>query len=79
MGLLVTLEPPTRPMRQEALDAGVYHSPGWGKDFPRLQIVTVEELLQGQEPTIPPMRATFQRAQRLRQASKHQQGGLFGD
>lgn len=79
MGMLVTLEPPTKPMLQEALDAGVYHSPGWGKDFPRLQVVTIEELLQGQEPAIPPMRATFQRAQRLRQASQHQQGGLFGD
>lgn len=34
-----------------------------------MQILTIEELLAGAEPKIPPMRATFQRAQRLRSQS----------
>jgi hypothetical protein len=41
--------------------------------------LTIEELLAGAEPKIPPMRATFERAQWLRSASQHRQAGLFGD
>jgi site-specific DNA-methyltransferase (adenine-specific) len=78
MGILVTLEPSTAPMRQEAIEAGTYFSPGWGREFPRMQILTIEELLAGTEPKIPPMRATFQRAQRLRSQSHHRQSDLFG-
>lgn len=44
-----------------------------------MQILTIEELLAGAEPKIPPMRATFQRAQRLRSQSQHRQSDLFGD
>ena len=43
MGLLVTLEPPTRPMEQEAASAGFYvpeHFPD--RQFPRVQIATIE-------------------------------------
>ena len=79
MGMLITLDSSTKPMRQEAVEAGTYYSPGWERQYPRLQIWTIEELLAGAEPKIPPMRATFQRAQRLRSASTHRQSGLFGD
>lgn len=79
MGMLITLDPSTKPMRQEAIEAGTYYSPGWDREYPRMQIWTIEELLAGAEPKIPPMRATFQRAQRLRSVSKHRQSGLFGD
>ncbi len=66
MSMLVTLEPSTKPMRQEAVEAGVYHSPGWNRDYPKVQILTVEDLLAGEQPNIPPMRATFERAKRMR-------------
>lgn len=79
MGMLISLDPPTKPMRQEAVEAGTYYSPGWDREYPRMQIWTIEELLAGAEPKIPPMRATFQRAQRLRSASTHRQSGLFGN
>lgn len=46
IGVLLTLEPPTRPMRSEAASAGVYASP-WGTKHPALQILTIEELLTG--------------------------------
>lgn len=75
--MLVTLEPPTRPIRQEAVEADTYFSPGWNCEYPRIQILTVEELPNGMGPNIPPMRATFQRAQRLRKATEYWQGGLF--
>jgi hypothetical protein len=36
-------------------------------------------LLAWTEPKVPPVRTTFERAQRLRSASQHRQAGLFGD
>jgi DNA modification methylase len=47
IGVLLTLEEPTRPMRSEAGGAGNYTSPLGGK-HPRLQILTIEQLLDGQ-------------------------------
>ncbi len=48
IGLFVTLTPPTKEMMKEAASAGFYESPHHG-DFPRLQILTVEGLLDGKE------------------------------
>lgn len=45
IGVLITLQEPTKPMRAEAASAGFYKSP-WG-NHPELQIVTVAELLEG--------------------------------
>jgi DNA modification methylase len=55
IGVLITLEEPTKGMRSAAADAGVYHSPGYDKDYPRLQILTVGELLAGQGIAMPPI------------------------
>ena len=73
MGLLVTLEPPTEPMRQEALAAGFYvpeHFPD--REYPRVQIVTIEELLSGSGPDLPRLgladAPTFRRAARHRRS-----------
>lgn len=74
MGLLVTLEPSTGPMRTEAVEAGFYHSPGWDRDYPRVQILTVEELMSGVQPKIPYGQNTFAKAGRVRKAGDQQQG-----
>jgi site-specific DNA-methyltransferase (adenine-specific) len=66
LGFLVTLEPPTRPMLTEALAAGAYHSPGWNRDYPLLQIRTVEQLLAGEAFDMPPANITLAQAQRVR-------------
>jgi hypothetical protein len=58
MGVLITLEPPTEPMRKEALDAGYYHSPVYDKDYAKLQILTVEDILQGERVDMPPQTQT---------------------
>jgi site-specific DNA-methyltransferase (adenine-specific) len=47
IGVLVTLREPTQKMRVEAGRAGSYASERWGTDYPRIQIVTVGELLKG--------------------------------
>jgi site-specific DNA-methyltransferase (adenine-specific) len=43
IGALICLEEPTGPMKKEAAEAGFYHSEGTGKDYPRLQVLTVAE------------------------------------
>ena len=48
-GILITLDKPTKPMRDEAASAGRYESRLWQKDYPKIQIVTVAGLLDGTE------------------------------
>lgn len=46
IGILITLEEPTKPMRQEANAAGVYHHDYLHKDFDCIQIVTIKEIIE---------------------------------
>lgn len=67
IGVLISLQEPTKPMRQEAANAGFYRSPWDGKDYARVQLLTVAELLDGrgiQMPAPSITNTTFQRAQR---------------
>jgi DNA modification methylase len=48
IGLFIALAPPTKPMLKEAVSAGFYESPSGGK-FRKIQILSVEGLLSGQE------------------------------
>jgi site-specific DNA-methyltransferase (adenine-specific) len=56
ISVLLTLDEPTRAMKTEAASAGFYTSP-WGQ-HPRLQIITVGELLAGRRIDMPPVRQT---------------------
>lgn len=62
IGVLLTLEPPTQPMVTEAAGAGFYHNDLWQKDYPRVQIITVEEVLAGKRPDMPPQISPFAEA-----------------
>jgi DNA modification methylase len=62
IGVLISLQEPTGPMRTEAADAGFYHSPGWNGDYPRIQLRTIAELLAGKGLDVPPQQATFKAA-----------------
>ena len=54
MGLLITLEPPTKPMMDEATSAGFYTPEAYpDRQFPRVQIATIEDILTGNGPAIP--------------------------
>ena len=73
LALFVTLKPPTRPMQQEALEAGFYAPEAFpDHHFPRVQILTIEELLAGAQPQYPRYAptATFQRAPRRRRQGR---------
>ena len=72
MGIFITLESPTKDMSVEAVSAGYYHSPIWNKDYPKIQILTIEELLHGKTVDMPPLaqtNVTFTKAQKI--SKKH--------
>ena len=66
LGLFITLEDPTRDMRTEAVSAGFYHSEVWQRDYPKIQMRTVDDLLSGNTFDIPPHPSMYQAAQRVR-------------
>jgi len=75
IGVLLSMEKPTKPMRTEAASAGFYKSPWQEKPYPRLQILTVEELLNGKRIDCPPLgqvNVTFKKAPKAKEASAEQ-------
>ena len=79
IGLFVTLEEPSAPMHLEATTAGVYHSELSGREYPRIQILTIRELLdEHRRPDLPVLvLPAFQQAQRVEKKAA-EQGELFG-
>lgn len=65
IGVFVTLEEPTSEMKLEATTASFYQSPGWRRNYPKIQILTIAELLRGTEIQMPPSYGTFKQAQRV--------------
>jgi hypothetical protein len=53
MGLLILLAKPTKGMTEIADHSGTYEVPMTGTSYPRVQIVTVGELLAGKRPKLP--------------------------
>jgi Restriction endonuclease len=51
LGVFITLTEPTKPMRTEAASAGVAEFDGL--QCPKIQILTVEDLLNGKQPQLP--------------------------
>ena len=79
IGVLITMREPTQPMRAEAASAGFYHSLGWNHDYPKLQILTIAELLAGKGIDMPPIRqvnATFKKAAKAEAEKKGEQKPL---
>ena len=58
IGVLITLEEPTAPMRREAAAADFYHSDWRDTKHPRLQIMTIEELFSGKKLDLPVLART---------------------
>jgi hypothetical protein len=53
MGMLITLYEPTEQMKQAAMEAEYYESKTWGHKYPKIQILTIPELLKGSKPILP--------------------------
>lgn len=73
IGVFITFQEPTQGMRTEAVSAGFYRSPGWNKDYSRIQILTIKELLEGKRIDYPPKTSiTFKKAKK-HEAEEHEQ------
>ncbi len=65
VGLFVTLSTPTKDMRGEAAAAGFYHSSLMGRDYPKVQILTIDELLSGSTFDLPTRPRQIPRARKV--------------
>jgi len=74
---LITLEEPTEPMRREALEAGFYKAHALIEPVPRVQILTIAELLHDKKLELPVAHAnaTFKRAPRRQKARRMTKAG----
>jgi site-specific DNA-methyltransferase (adenine-specific) len=76
IGVLICMEEPTKPMRTEAAGAGFYKTP-YG-NHPRLQILTIKQLLEGMRIDYPPQYAredrTFKKAPKAVKPGPTQKG-----
>ena len=73
MGVFLTLNDPTRPMKKEALSAGYYKPSGiiGAIQCPKIQILTIEELLNGKRIQYPMHEdMTFRRADRVEEENQ---------
>jgi len=67
IGVLISMEDLTKPMQTEAVTAGFYESKTWGKKYPKVQLLTIADLLAGKKIEMPPIKqvgATFKKAER---------------
>jgi site-specific DNA-methyltransferase (adenine-specific) len=66
IGVFITLESPSSDMAKEAITAGFYHSDVWNQNYPKIQILTVEQLLEGNTIQMPPTMGTFKQAPKVK-------------
>ena len=81
IGVLISMEDATGPMQTEAVTAGFFESATWGRRYPKIQLLTVADLLAGKKIDMPPIKqvgATFKKAPRAA-APAGTQGELPGN
>jgi site-specific DNA-methyltransferase (adenine-specific) len=69
ISVLISMEEPTKPMQTEAVTAGFFESKTWGKKYPKIQLLTIAELLAGKKIDMPPIRQvdkTFKKAEKFK-------------
>ena len=72
IGVFLCFEEPTKPMLREAAETGFYKSSD-GTTYPRIQILTIQQILDGKQPEYPLHRrdATFKQAPKARPRSEN--------
>jgi hypothetical protein len=80
IGVFLCFQDPTRPMIREAAEAGLYTAPD-GSKYPKLQILTIQEILDGKQPEYPRFAhsVTFKQAPKARAAHKQSTLSLFSN
>lgn len=61
LGVFLTVQPPTKPMLETVANSGYYSAAGF--NYPRLQILTLEEFFSGKALHLPKVNITFKNAQ----------------
>ena len=69
VGVLVTIKSPTKDMRNEAASTGYFEPLMGGPKIPRLQILTVEEVIQGKTISYPPQLPAVETLRRKKAAT----------
>lgn len=64
MGILICLREPTRGMLEAAEHSRIYTYPVTSRTYPKVQILTVTELLDGKRPDMPTSLLPYFQAQR---------------
>ncbi len=76
IGVIITLHPPTKPMLTEAASAGFYEHKLNSQQFPRIQIRTVQELMDGKgierPSSVAAVDETFKKAPQSKKKLTHQ-------
>ena len=74
IGVLISMEPPTKPMLKEAAEAGSWKPTGLEDRYARIQILSIEELFEGKKIDYPRYSrdATFKKAPKSRKAAEEQ-------
>jgi len=71
LGVLLALEAPTSGMQSEAAALGKWKMPGSNREYPVLQIVTIEDIFAKRYPNLPDTSETLKKAKReLREGEK---------
>jgi hypothetical protein len=65
MGILITIAEPTAGVKDAANHGGTYTWPVNARQFPKIQVLTVAELLSGKRPQMPPTLTPYIAAKRL--------------
>jgi site-specific DNA-methyltransferase (adenine-specific) len=70
IGVLITLEEPTAEIIKEVKATDPYISPRWKHEYPKVQVITIEQLLRGKRPDMPTAVSPFQEAPRVEKILK---------
>jgi len=79
IGAFITLQEPTKNMKEEAAAAGFYEPELYpGRHYPKLQILTIEDILNGKQLEYPRLapEVTFKKAERKSKGEEPEQGRL---
>lgn len=75
MGVLITMAEPTRGIIDAVNHAGSYTHPANGQKFPKVQVITIDQLVKGEKPNMPLTTLPYIEAKRAR--VKNTDEGLF--
>jgi DNA modification methylase len=81
IGVLISMQEATAPMKMEAATAGFFESTTWGKKYPKVQLLNIAELLDGKKIEMPPIRqvnTTFKKAPKVEEKEKEQKKLFVG-